>query len=293
MNAASIRSEWLKTRKRPLTLWVAGILLAVVLLYPPFAVLVSDVFVVDTSQGLRIWAGSLPEEALAVAQQIRKRMTIPGVVPTTLGVTASIGRVLMVVLGAALAGSEFAWGTARHLIGRTRDRGAFVGSKLTVLFGLALLLVTVALALGSLSGGCLAPFVQDGIAWDFLRLSFLYRLPLALFAAVLSILPYALFAFGITIATRSTVTGLSIGLLTLTVGEPFFAYVLASLPAPWNELVHYIPYSSTQVLKGWMETLIGGAAPDYAWRAAFVLLGYSLALGGWALASLRRRELTA
>ena len=39
--------------------------------------------------------------------------------------------------------------------------------------------------------------------------------------------------------------------------------------------------------------LIGGAAPDYAWRAALVLLGHSLALGGWALASLRRRELTA
>ena len=162
-----------------------------------------------------------------------------------------------------------------------------------MLFGLALLLVTVALVVGSLSGGGITPFVQDGVAWDFLKPSFLFRLPLALLAAVLSILPYALFAFAVTLATRSTVTGLSLGLLTLTVGEPFIAHVLASLPAPWNELVYYIPFSSTRIHKDWMGTLIGGSAPDYAWRAALVLLGYSLALGGWALASLRRRELTA
>ena len=139
----------------------------------------------------------------------------------------------------------------------------------------------------------MAPVVQDGFAWDFLKPSFFFRLPLALLAAVLSILPYALFAFAITLVTRSTVTGLSIGLLTLTVGEPFVAYVLASLPAPWNELVHYIPFTSTQVLKGWMGTLAGGAAPEHVIRAVVVLVGYTLCLAGLALASFRRRELTA
>jgi hypothetical protein len=53
------------------------------------------------------------------------------------------------------------------------------------------------------------------------------------------------------------------------------------------------PCISTQILKGWMGTLIGGAVPEHAGRAVVVLLGYSLMLGGLAFVSFRRRELTA
>ncbi len=291
MTTASIRSEWLKTRKRPMTLWVTGILLIFMLAYPPLVVGLSRFFVIDTSQGLQVWLGSLPEEALAVARQMREQVTMPDVFATALNVAASLGRLLMVILGSALAGSEFTWGTARHLIGRTRDRLAFVGGKLIVIPSLTLLLLVAALALASLSGGGVTPAVRETISWDFMPGLFL-RLPLALILAVLTVIPWALFAFTLTLVTRSTVAGLSIGLLTLIVGEPVLAQVLASLSAPWNELFYYTPTACIGILKAWMGTLVGGAAPGHVVRSVIVLLGYCLALIGIAFASFRQRELT-
>ena len=114
MTTASIRSEWLKTRKNPLTLWVTRILLIFMLVYPLLAVWLSRFFVIDTSQGLRVWLGPLPEEALPVAQQMREGATLPDVIPTTLNVAASLGRLLMVILGSALI--------AREMVGARRRR---------------------------------------------------------------------------------------------------------------------------------------------------------------------------
>ena len=82
-------------------------------------------------------------------------------------------------------------------------------------------------------------------------------------------------------------------MLTLLLGEPLFAAILASLPAPWNGLVHYVPHSAVQVLGEWMGTLIGGATPEHVIRAVVVLVGYTVALSGLALVFFRRRELTA
>jgi len=293
MSSEAIQSEWLKTRKRPLTLWVIGILLATVLSYPPFMAGVSDFLVIDTSQGFRIWAGSLPEESQAAAQKMRESVTFPNIIPTILGVAASLGRVLMVILGASLAGNEFTWGTARHLISRTRDRLAFVSGKLVVLIGLTLLLLIAGLVTGTLSGIGITPLVRDGITWNFLTPGLFLRLPLALLTVTLTVLPYALLAFTIALVTRSTATGLSIGLVTLLIGEPVFAQILASLPEPWNESVFYTPFLSIQIIKGWMETMFGGTSPDYVGRAVVVLLGHTLAWAGIGLSFFRRREMTA
>ena len=293
MYATSIRSEWLKTWKRPLTLWVIGILLAIVFIRPPFMAGLSRFFVIDSTQGLRIWVGPLPEEALAIGRQIREQMTLPGAIPIALGTATALGRVLLVILGAAVAGSEYTWGTARHVVARTRDRLSFVSSKLVVLAGLILLLIAAALVAGTLSGGAITPIFSEGMTWDFLTPGLFLRLPLALLYATLCVLPYALLAFALALVTRSTLAGVSVGLLTLLIGEPLFAAILASLPEPWNALVHYVPYTAVRVLGEWMGTLIGGAAPEHVMRAAVVLVGHTLAWAGLALASFRRREFTA
>jgi len=292
MSSAAIQSELLKTRKRPLTLWVIGLLLAAVLFYPPFMAGVSDFLVIDTSQGLRIWAGTMPEEAQVTAQKMLEAVTLPNVIFTTLSVAAGLGRVLMVILGASLAGNEFTWGTARHLISRTRDRLAFVNGKLVVLVALTLFLLLAGLVTGTLSGSGITPMVTDGITWDFLTPGLFLQLPLALLAATLTVLPYALLAFTLSLVTRSTATGLSIGLVTLLIGEPVLAQILASIPEPWNQSVVYTPLISNQIIKSWMATLLDGTPPDHVGRAVAVLIGHTLAWAGIALVSFRRRELT-
>ena len=293
MTFTAIQSEWLKTWKRPLTLWVIGILLVVVFIRPPLMAGLSRYFVIDTAQGFRIWVGSLPEEAIIIGQQIREQMTLPGAIPIALESAMGLARVLLVILGAALAGSEFTWGTARHLVGRTRDRLSFISGKLVVITLLILLLISAGLVVGTLSGGSITPIFSNGITWDFLTPGLFLRLPLALFYATLSVLSYALLAFTLALVTRSTVVGVSVGLLMLIIGEPIFAAILASLPQPWNQLVHYIPYTAVRVLGDWMETLIGGAAPEYVLRAVVVLVGHTLAWAGLALVYFRRRELPA
>jgi ABC-2 type transport system permease protein len=293
MLSAAIQSEWLKTRKRPLTYWVFGIVLVSLLIYPPLMAGISEFFAVDTSQGLAIWAGPLPEEAQAVAQRTREAMTFPNIIPTALGSAASLGRLLMVILGAMLAASEFSWGTARHLIGRTRDRLSFIGSKQVVLVGLTVLLLIGGLVIGTLSGSAITPFVRDGISSDSITPGAFLQLPVALLLATLSVLPYALAAFTIALITRSTVAGVSIGLLTLLIGEPILAQLLASLPEPWNELIFATPLASNQILREWMGSIISGASVDHVVRAVAVLLAHALAWAGLALATFRRRELTA
>ena len=169
MTFSAIQSEWLKTRKRPLTLWVIGILLVVVLVYPPLMTWISDFLVIDTSQGLSIWAGPLPEEAQVAAQRMRDAVVLPNIIPTMLGTAASLGRVMMVILGASIAGSEFTWGTVRNLLGRTRDRLAYVSGKLIILTSIILILLIIGLVVGTLSGSGITPFVRDGVSWDFLN----------------------------------------------------------------------------------------------------------------------------
>jgi ABC-type transport system involved in multi-copper enzyme maturation permease subunit len=271
---------------------VIGILLTIVFIQPPIMTGLSRYFVIDTSQGLAIYAGELPEEAILIGQQIRQQMTLPGAIPVALDTATGMGRVLLVVLAAALVGSEYTWGTARHLVGRTRDRLSFVGGKLVVLGGLILLITIAGLAVGTVSGGGITPIFSDGFSADFLTPGLFLRIPVGLFFATMSVLPYALLAFTLALVTRSTVAGVSIGLLVVLLGEPIFAAILASLPEPWNGLVHYLPYSAVRVLGDWMGTLIGGAAPEHVLRAVVVLIGYTLALSGLALASFRRRELT-
>jgi ABC-type transport system involved in multi-copper enzyme maturation permease subunit len=292
MSSTSIQSEFLKIRKRPLTLWVIGILLVVVLLYPPFTVGVSDFLVIDTSQGLAIWAGPLPEEAKIAAQKMREAVIFPNVIFTIIGVAAGLGKLLMVVFGASQAGNEFSWGTARHLISRTRDRLGFVSGKLVVIVGLIVFLLSAGLVIGAISGTGITPAVRDGIDWGFISPELIYQIPLAILIATLSVLPYALLGFTIALITRSTATGLSIGLVTLLIGEPVLAQILASFPEPWSELFYYLPYGSNQVIKAWMNSIIGGTPPDQIVRAVAVLVGHILAWAGLALASFRRRELT-
>lgn len=224
---------------------------------------------------------------------MREAVTLPNVIFTILGVAASLGRVLMVILGASLAGNEFSWRTARHLISRTRDRLAFVGGKLVALVGLTLLLFIAALVMGTLSGSGITPMVRDGITWDLVTPRLFLRLPLALLVATLTVLPYALLAFTIALITRSTAVGLSIGLLGLLIGEPILAQILASLLEPWNQSAFYTPFIGIQIIKVWMEALLGGTSSDHVRRAVVVLLGHTLAWAGIALASFRQREMPA
>ncbi len=246
--------------------------------------------VIDTSQGLSVWAGSLPPEALAIAEQKRSHAMWPYIPMTALAVAASLGRVLMIIVGAALAGGEFAWETGRHLIGRTRDRSAFVISKAVVIAALALVLLTGALIVGTFSGGGLTPIAHEGTMRAF-PLAAIWFLPLALLAATLTLLPYAFLAFTITFITRSTVAGVAVGLLTLLVGEPLLAQILIGFGEPWRELVNYTPIVAAHSVRDWIGAVIDGEAPQQPGRSVIVLLGYTLVLAGLAVASFRRREL--
>lgn len=296
MISSSIQSEWLKLRKRPMFYWIIGILLGLAFLYPIITVVTSDYLVVDTSRGLRISAGpggSNSPEALEAAQQIREKAALPNSPLTVLGFIAGLGRVLMVVLGASLAGSEFSWGTARHLIGRTRNRVSYIAGKLIVLIAVALLLSIGIAAAGTLGGAVITPTVLSGAEAASITSSFGTQLILGIIGTMLSFVPYTLLAFFIALTTRSSVAAVGIGLVTLIIGEPILVQIFSVLGSPWSEIIEYTPYYSIQIIKEMLASSYSANLPENIVKSLMVLLGNALVLAGLAYASFRKKELLA
>lgn len=296
MITSSIQSEWLKTRKRPMTFWVIGILLGLAFLYPILTVALAPYLVVDTSHGLQIMAGpgvSLSSEALAAAQQLRENVALPYSPFTVLGFMAGLGRVLMVVLGASLAGSEYSWGTARHLIGRTRNRISYITGKIIVLGMVALLLSIGIAAAGTLGGAVITSTALAGAEAASTASISGMRLWLGVIGTWLTFVPYALLAFFIALTTRSSVAAVGIGLLTLMIGEPVLVQIFSVLGSPWSEIIDYTPYYSIQMIKEMLAAPFSGDIPENILRSLIVLVGNAFLWAGLAFASFRKKELTA
>lgn len=296
MIISSIQSEWLKVRKRPMTFWIIGIMLTLAFLYPIWTVALSRSLVVDTSHGLRIMAGpggTMSPEALVAAEQLREKVALPYSSFTTLGFIAGLGRILMVVLGASLAGSEFSWGTARHLIGRTRNRASYIIGKLIVLTVIALALSVGIAVSGALGGALVTPSVLDGAEAASFTIDFMMQLLLGMFGTMLTFLPYALFAFFIALTTRSSVAAVGIGLVMLMIGEPVMAQIFLALGSPWSEITDFLPYISIQGIKELLAASYTGIYPENIGRTLIVLMGNAMALAGLAYASFSKKEFTA
>jgi ABC-type transport system involved in multi-copper enzyme maturation permease subunit len=206
MLAPLFRAEWLKLRTRPLALILLGIFLGLLA-----TSLGLWAFVVALHEGA---IGGVALMALAPEQvaEIKRQLSFPGVFGAVLSQLNGTGGILAVILAAGSLGSDFGWGTARVMLSRAPNRGAYLLAKL-----LALLLALLVGSLIALGVGALVALAAS--AWlglpSTLTAGDLAALPLAVARALFVILPYLLITLSAAAYGRSVLAGVGGGLIFL------------------------------------------------------------------------------
>jgi len=271
-----VRAEILKLRKRWATWIVLGALIGVMgLIY----------LVIAISGG-----GARPEAAVLITR-------FPGAFGILNQLVFGLGSLLAIAWAAALAGSDWTWGTVRVVMARGEGRVRYVLAK-AIALGLALLVaVLVAYAVGLvfvvLAGSALGVQPPDPFAP---RVSGGFVQSLAVGIPVL--LERAAIGFAVAIVLRSQLAGVVVGIL-LSIGEGILTTVLVALsfragePAAagvsWYQL---LPFGVGDSLiaaapgtSGNLGTIFGEPAPaELAAVLVFVYLGIALAAAAVAAA---------
>lgn len=150
--------------------------------------------------------GSFPEP-----EDSREAFVLPGSIGRAIGATSAFGPVLMIVLAASVAGTEYGWGTLRNVISIGVGRWQFLASKLLLLVlvsAAGLLIMSGLIALTSLVASAIPPEETGGLA-D----SGSWSETLAMFGrGIYGLAPYIALGTFLAVLTSSFALGVSISL---------------------------------------------------------------------------------
>jgi hypothetical protein len=212
------RSNVRKLIRRPAT-WVTFLLLDV---------LVALIFLA-VSAGAK--QATRPQEALAA----RSLVTFPGAYQGALSIVLGIGGMLSVTYGAAVAGSEWTWGTLKAAVARGEGRiryivSTYAGVATFAVLGMltAYLVGIVAAILGAGFVGVTLSGMSDSTA--------LGNLPELLARGALSITMSAAIGFAIATVAKSQLAGIGVGI------GAYFAEGIASIFLP--DVIRWFPFSA-------------------------------------------------
>ena len=217
--------------------------------------------------------------------------TLPGSLPTALGIVQTLALILIAILTASAVGIDYGSGTLRSVLTKGTGRWPYLTAKLITLFILAALgliatLVTVAISsviAGSLAGGAPSSGTASTVTWS--------DAANALGKAWLSLLPYMALTTFFTVLARSSAAGMAIGL-----GYYFLEQILIALLSglfSWFQSV--ADFMLVRNISAWTQRSGGtsfntiGTLPE-AGQALVVLAVYTLVLGAVAFLVFERRD---
>jgi len=258
-----MRLFWSSLRKllrRPAS-WVTFLLLVGMLLLLVFFITVATLQVAD-AQG-----------ALAA----RQFLTFPAAYELTLQLVLGLGGLLAVTYGAAVAGSEWTWGTLKAAVarGESRTRYTLAGfAGVAVYTWLGTLGAFLAGVLGIMLGAVAVNASLSGMA----DLEALARMPELFARSFLGLAMNAAIGFAIATVARSQLAGIGVGI------GLFFLEGVASVFLP--EVLRWFPFSASGAVAGGtfgegaaIESGLGAAlAPDTAIVVVLAWLAASLAV---------------
>ena len=175
-------------------------------------------------------SGISPTERAAALQLV----TFPGAYTQILTFLLQIGGLLAVIYGAAIAGSEWAWGTLKTAVARGESRSRYALTTFLAVAIITLLGIALALAvgvLGAIIGANLAGVSTSGIGDS----KALGDLPNHFGRDVLAIIEQAGIGFAIATLFRSQLAGIGAGI------GFFFGEQIASVFFP--DVIRYLPFS--------------------------------------------------
>ncbi|MDP9246381.1 MAG: ABC transporter permease [Chloroflexota bacterium] len=218
-------------------------------------------------------------------QRAYDNLTLPGSIPLALGTLQTLGLILTAVLTASAIGIDYGAGTLRSVLVQGTGRWPYLAAKLVtlvVLAGLALVIATATIAISSTIAQRLVvpPAAASSAAWS--------TAGIAMWKAWLSLIPYITLTAFVTVLARSSAAGMAIG-LGYYFAEQILVALLSNFFSWFTNVADYLPVHTIAAWSG-SSGFGGPAAPTDLARAGFVLVAYTLALGGLAFWIFHRRD---
>ncbi|MEO5965601.1 MAG: ABC transporter permease subunit, partial [Candidatus Limnocylindrales bacterium] len=214
-----LRANLRKLIRRPAS-WVTFVLLIVLLALIYFAVIASS------------RASADPQAGIAA----RLFVTFPGAYELIVSIILGIGGLLAVTYGAAIGGSEWAWGTLKSAVARGESRARYAllnFASVAVFVWIGLVLAFLVGVVGSVLGALVLDVPLTGMSdADGLR-----RLPELFGRAGLALAMNAAFGYAIATVARSQLAGIAAG-----VGL-YFAEGIAGFFLP--DVLQWFPFSAS------------------------------------------------
>jgi ABC-type transport system involved in multi-copper enzyme maturation permease subunit len=213
-----------KLARRPATYVTFGLL----------AGLLALIIVAVAASGGRGQNGSGPADPLAI-------VTFPGAYDLILSFILGLGGLFAVVYGAAIAGSEWTWGTLKTVVARGESRSRYVVATFAAIAVVAGLGLLVSFGIGVVAaalGATIAKVPLDGIG----NADALGRLPEHFLRGWAAIVMEGSIGFAIATLARSQLAGIGAG-IAFYFGEGF-----ASLFLP--DVVKYLPFNLASTAVG-------------------------------------------
>lgn len=275
---ALVRMELMKLRYRPMT-WVVFGLITTLL-----SGLMSLGYVITRTME-RPPGMSLDEDV--------KSFLFPGVFQEGFSIIGGVGFILLVVIAAAIIGSEYSWGTIRVLVGSGVPRARLLAAKLVTV-----LIVTTALTLAGFVAFSVTSLVIAVIGGHPVDTSWLdggavIDLVLMVARTIFTLLVPALLAFTVAILSRSLAAGIAVG-IGVTIFESIVVSLLNMVGGIGETIADLLLAPNIQAISELNaigeRTWTTDGLPD-PWRAAALLTIYMAAMVAACFVIFRRRDI--
>ncbi|MDQ3855311.1 MAG: ABC transporter permease [Chloroflexota bacterium] len=203
---AAFAAEVIKLRKRPSTWVLSGILISVILLLGYVA-----------TYFIQLQLLGNPDTARD-GETVRAMLLLQNVTLAVLGIVASLGGPIALILGAMTAGSEYGWGTLKTILTQRPGRLSVLAGKAGGLAALLAGLVVISFGAASVSAGVATQLVDAPLhlpgAWELVR---------GLAAGWLILAAWTAIGFALAILVRGTALAVGLGLVYGLVVENLIA----------------------------------------------------------------------
>ena len=166
-------------------------------------------------------------------------LAFPAAYDNVVGFVLTLGGLLALVYGAAIAGSEWTWRTLKSAVARGESRSLYILATFAAVAAVYAIAIVLAVAFGVLAavvGGAIAGISADGIG----DATALATLPDKLARVWVAIVGVGALGFAIATLTRSQLAGIGVG-VGVYVGGTFAANLLP-------DIVKYLPFSAADAV---------------------------------------------
>lgn len=269
-----LRLEYMKTIKRTMTRVVFGIMSLALSALLALSYLFG--FVLESN----------PDEEIT-------DMLMPAVIEGAMEVMSVLGPILIVILAAGIAGSEFRWGTVRTIVGSGASRAKLLLAKLVVIGAASILLVLTGLSAVALTTTAIALIEGHGPRMSWIDFASASDVTLMILRSSFVLAVYGVLGFAIAQVTRSVAAGIAVGIGIHVVGPILLA--LSGALGGFGEFIDdYFIITNTEVINA-LNTFDAPELPEGApspWLATGILLTYAVIAVAISLGSFQRCDIS-